>query len=270
MSKQSFNQIEDNKILLKYIIKFWVEYWRLIFFGGLLGILGSIGFLMITPSEYQATALIQMAQIGANNNTNPLGVNLEEPNQLIARLRLPSTYSYEVIKVCGFENVSSPAETLASSAKFSAVKGVSSMVELKINRYSRDIAIDCAQALFETIKTSQNEIIQPYIEESKTLLNKYERRLTVSQSLGLGSDKLGSSLSAACLANHEEVKLLNEEALRLSTLIAIANSRRAKLASPIFVADAPAYPKTKVSLIVGLIVGVSLSFLFVMGKKALE
>ncbi len=274
MSEQSFNQSFEDEISLKDIIDFLIESWKAILVTGLLGVLVSAAYLIVTPNQYQATAQIQMAQISAsnnnNNNTNPLGVNIEEPNLLLARLKLPTTYSDEVIKACAFENASSPAESLASSAKFSAVKGVDSMIELRINRDSREIAINCAQALFESIKASQNQIIKPYIEESKALLVKYEARLANSQSLVSRADKSGAALSAAYLANRDEVKFLTEEILRLNTFITTADTRQAKLVSPIYASDIAVFPKKTMSLIKGLMVGLFLGLLLVISKKALK
>ncbi len=271
MSEQSFNPSYEDEISLKDIIDFLIESWKSILITGLLGVLASGAYLIVTPNQYQATAQIQMAQISAsNNNTNPLGLNIEEPNLLMARLTLPTTYSTEVIKVCGFENTTSSAESLASSAKFSAVKGVGSMIELKINRDSKEVAINCAQALFESIKTSQNQIIKPYIEESKALLVKYEARLANSQSLVSRADKSGAALSATYLANRDEVKFLTEEILRLNTFITTADTRQAKLVSPIYASDAPVFPKKKMSLIFGLMAGLFLGLLFMLGKKALK
>lgn len=273
MSEQSFNPNFEEEISLKDIIDFLVESWKAILVSGFLGILVSAAYLIVTPNQYQATAQIQMAQISASNNNNynnPLGVNIEEPNLLLARLKLPTTYSDEVIKACGFENASSPAESLASSAKFSAVKGVGSIIELKINRDSKEIAINCAQALFESIKTSQNQIIKPYIEESKTLLVKYEARLANSQSLVSRADKSGAALSATYLANRDEVKFLTEEILRLNTFITTADTRQAKLVSPIYASDIAVFPKKIMSLIIGLMAGLFLGLLLVISKKALK
>jgi capsular polysaccharide biosynthesis protein len=273
MSDQNFNpnfnsNIED-EISLKDIVDFLVESWKAIILTGLLGLVGSIAYLWVTPNQYQATAQIQMAQISANsnNNTNPLGVNIEDPNLLMARLKLPTTYSPQEIKVCDFESSANPSETLAASAKFSAVKGVGSMIELKINRDNKETAIACAKSLFENIKASQNEIIKPYTEEAKTLLVKYQDRLTNSQSLVSRADKSGAALSAAYLANRDEVKFLTEEILRLNTFITTAETRQAKLVSPIYASDVPVAPKKKIALIAGLFAGLFLGLLLMLGKR---
>jgi hypothetical protein len=229
----------------------------------------------MTPNQYQATAQIQMAQISANsnnsnNNTNPLGINIEDPNLLMARLRLPSTYSNQEIKACDFESSEAPSEALVKVAKFSPVKGVLSMIELKVNRDSKEVAIACAQSLFDNIKASQNEIIKPYIEEAKTLLVKHQERLTNSQALVSRADKSGAALSAAYLANRDEVKFLTEEILRLNTFIATADTRQAKLVSPIYASDAPVAPKKKIVVIVGLFAGLFLGLLLMLGKRSYQ
>lgn len=266
---QNFNSNIEDEISLKDVIDFLVESWKAIILTGLLGLVGSIAYLWVTPNQYQATAQIQIAQLSANsnNNTNPLGVNIEDPNLLMARLKLPTTYSAHEIKACGFESSATPSETLAASAKFSAVKGVGSMIELKINRDNKETAIACAKSLFENIKASQNEIIKPYTEEAKTLLVKYQDRLTNSLSLVSRFDKSGAALSVAYLANRDEVKFLTEEILRLSTFITIAETRQAKLVSPIYASDVPVAPKKKIALIAGLFAGLFLGFLLMLGKR---
>ena len=268
MSDQNINLSIEDEISLKDIVDFVVESWKTIALTGLLGIVGSVTYLWVTPNQYQATAQIQIAQISAsNNNTNPLGINIEDPNLLMARLKLPTTYSDQEIKACGLESSTAASEALAATAKFSAVKGVGSMIELKINRDSKEIAVACAQSIFENIKASQNKIIKPYIEEAKTLLFAYQNRLTYSQSLVSRADKSGAALSAAYLANRDEVKFLTEEILRLNTFITTADTRQAKLVSPIYASDIPVAPKKRIALIAGLFVGLFLGLLLMLGKR---
>ncbi len=270
MSEQSFNQPLEDEISPKDIIDFLMESWKTIIGVGLLGLLGSVGFLAVTPNQYEATAQIQMAQISARNNNhndNPLGVNVEEPNLLMARLKLPTTYSAAEIKACDLEGQKMPAESLVSMSKFSAVKGVGSIVELSIRMESREQAVVCAQALFENIRESQNQIIKPYIEEAKALLIKYQARLKEAQELVTRADKSGAALSAAYLANRDEVKFLTDESIRLNTFVTAGDARQAKLVSPIYASEAAVFPKKKIALMVGLLVGLFLGLLLAMVRK---
>ena len=268
MSEQSFNQSLEDEISLKDIIVFLLESWKTIVGVGLLGLLGSVGFLAVTPNQYEAIAQIQIAQISANNNnTNPLGVNVEEPNMLMARLKLPTSYSAEEIKACGLEGQKMPAESIVAMSNFSAIKGVGSIVELKIRMESREQAVVCAQALFENIRESQNQIIKPYIEEAKGLLTKYQARLKEAQELVTRADKSGAALSAAYLANRDEVKFLTDESIRLNTFVTAGDARQAKLVSPIYASEAAVFPKKKIALMNGLLAGLFLGLFLVMVRK---
>jgi hypothetical protein len=270
MSEQSFSSTPENEISLKDIIDFLIESWQTIVLTGLLGIVGSVAYLWLTPNQFQAAAQIQIGQYSINDNrTNPVGVNIEPPNLLLARLKLPATYSAREIMACGLEYSKSPSEALAAKAKFSAVKGVDTWIELKINHESKEIAIACAQSLFESIKTSQNEIIKPFIDKAKDALIKYQDRSNNAQSLISRADKSGATLSAAYLSTRDELKFLSEEILRLNAFIASADTRQAKLVSPIYASDNPVAPKKRVVLITGLFLGVFLGLLLMIGKRAL-
>ncbi len=269
MSEQSFQPITDDEISIKDIVDFLVESWKAIIATGILGVAAALTFVMVTPSQYEATAQIQMAQISiSNNNTNPLGSNVELPSLLIARHQVPSTYTEDEIKACGLEGKKMPQESLSKLAKFTPVKGVDSIVELKIRLESKEGALACAQALFANVKESQSLIIKPYIEEAKSLLAKYQVRLQETQALVAKADKSGSALSAAYLANRDEVKFLTDESIRLNALITSGDARQTKLVAPVYVSDLPVFPKKSVSLVVGLLAGLFVGLLLVLLRKA--
>jgi len=269
MSEQSFNSIQDDEISLKEIIDFLIESWKTIAAVGALGLLSAVTFIFVIPSQYEATAQIRMAQIDSGNTTNPLGTNLEDPNTLIARLKLPTAFSEKEVQACKLEKSKFPTEALANSVvKLTAVKGVASLVELKIRGESKEEALSCAQAIFENIKDSQHDIMKPYIEEAKTLLLKYQVRLNDAQSVIARADKSGQALSAAYLANRDELKFLSDETIRLNAIIAAGDTRHTKLVSPIYASDKPVFPKKTMSLVLGLLAGLFLGLLYVLARKA--
>jgi capsular polysaccharide biosynthesis protein len=264
MSEQSFNTISDDEISIKDIIDFLIESWKVILLTGLLGLIGAIAYLWVTPNQYQATMQIKIGQT-SNLLTNIRGANIEEQNSLMARLKLPTNYSAKEIKACNLS-----AEAIATSAKFSLVKDVDSLIELKINRNSKEIAIACADALYENIKTTQNEIIKPHIKEAEALIVIYQDRLNNLKSLVYRVDLSADVFSVVYLANRDEIKFLTDEILRLKSFIASVDIRQAKLVVPIYASDEPVLPKRKINLMAGLMIGLFLGLLFVVGKKALE
>lgn len=262
------NQSLEDEISMKDIIDFLSESWKSILAVGVIGLLGALAFVWVTPSQYEATAQIRMAQIDTGNGTNPLGVNLEDPNTLIARLKMPSAYSPEGIKACNLANSQSPSESMVDLAKISAVKGATSIIELKIRSESKEQAVACAQGIYEGIRESQFQILKPYIEEARTVLLKYQVRLQEAQALIARADKSGSALSATYLANRDELKFLSNETIRLNAFITSGDTRPAKLVSPIYASDAPVSPKKKLSLVIGLLAGLFFGLFLALARKA--
>jgi uncharacterized protein involved in exopolysaccharide biosynthesis len=269
MSVQNFNpnfnsNIED-EISLKDIIDFFAESWKMIFATGVFGLLGAVTYIVVTPNKYEATAQIQMAQISANN-INPLGVNVEDPNLLIARMKLPSSYSQESVKACGYESKQTPLEGLTKMVKLSLIKGTQ-VVEVRVLGLSQAQAVQCAESIVETIKQSQKIIAAPIIEDAQLKLAKYSQRLQEAQSFIRRTDKSSSSMSAAYLSTRDEVKFLTDETIRLNDLITSANSRQTKLVSPVYSPENKVSPRRGIALVAGLFAGLFLGLLLMLGKR---
>jgi len=268
MSEQSFNPALEDEISLKDIIDFLVESWKSILVTGVLGVMAAGAYIAVTPNMYEATAQIEMAKINNNNNnSNPLGSNIEDPNLLIARMKSPSSYDQTSIVACGYEGKKQAAESLAKMIKLSLSKGTQ-MVELKTTGLSQEQAEQCAQSVFDNIKQSQEMIAEPIIEEAKTKLGRYATRLQEAQIFISKADKSGSSMSAAYLSTRDEVKYLTDEMIRLNDLISSASTRPTKLVSPIYSPENKVSPKRAISLIAGLMGGLFLGLLLVLGQRA--
>jgi capsular polysaccharide biosynthesis protein len=258
MSEQSSQPIADDGISIKDIVDFLVKSWKTIFGFGVVGLLSAIAFIFITPSKYEAFAQIRVAQIDLDKNINSLGIDLEDANTLIARMRLPTAFSEKTIQACKHH-----PETLVNGVvKLTAIKEVTSLVELKISAESKEDALVCAQAIFENIKDSQHVMTRPYVELAKTLLLKYQIRLNDAQTMIARADKSSQALSAAYLATRDEIKFLSDEVIRLNRIIISSDSRPAKLVSPIYASNRPVLPNKRMALSLGLLIGLSLGLLY--------
>jgi len=264
----NFNSNIKDEISLKDIIDFVVESWKTILATGIVGILGAVGYIFVTPNQYEATAQIQMAQIQATT-TNALSINLEDPTLLISRLKLPSTYDQSAIDSCGYQVKKYPSEELVKMAKFSLIKG-SQVVEVKVLGLSPQQANQCAESILRIVKDSQKAIAEPIIDEAKAKLLKYSQRLQEAQSFIAKADKSGSSMSAAYLSTRDEVKYLTDEMIGLNDLISSANARQTKLVSPIYSPENKVSPKRTITLIAGLFAGLFLGFLLILGSEAIK
>ncbi len=259
----NFNSNIEDEISLKDIVDFLVESWKTIFATGVLGILGAVTYIVVTPNQYEATAQIQMAQLSSGAIA---GTNLEDPNLLIARMKMPSTYDQAAIATCGYESKPNAVQSISKMAKFSLIKGTQT-VELKVQGLSREQATQCVESILRIIKDSQKAIAEPIIDEAKTKLQKYSQRLQEAQSFIAKADKSGSSMSAAYLSTRDEVKFLTDETIRLNDLIASANSRQTKLVSPIYSPENKVSPRRAIALVAGLFAGLFLGLLLMLGKR---
>ncbi len=277
-----------HEISLLDILRFLKSAYKTILVFGALGLAIAIAYLVITPNRFEAVAQIQMAQTsGANNNNinnnininnnnnninnnnlNSLGINVEEPALLIARLSSPSSFSAGVIAACGQQAQSNPALATAQTIKLAPIKGISNVVELKTVGPTSEAASICAQAIFELIKTSQAQIQAPYLEEAQTRLVEDKSRLDQAKALVAKADKSGAVMGAAAyLSTRDEIKLLSDQMALLQDLISFSQSHVTRLVSPIYAGDNPVAPKKRIALLAGLLGGLLLGLLIALGRQ---
>ena len=176
----------EDEISLLDILIFLRGAWKTIGLMGLIGLVVSGAYLIITPNQYEAVANIAMARVPADKN--PLGVNIEEPQALINRMSVPSSFDATVLNACGLQDAATLAAQLSKVIKLSIPKGVANVIELKVTRSSPELASACAKSVYELIAHSQAQMIGPMAKASKTnnsaRLAKVEERLVqdVSQS----------------------------------------------------------------------------------------
>ena len=260
---------QEDEISLLDILLFCKRSWIIIAVFGAIGLAIAIFYLLIVPKQYQAIAQIQMAQINTanNNNINLLGINIEEPSLLIARMSLPTSFTPETIAACGLDGKDNATTILAKSIKLSQPKGVPNVVELKTTTGDPGRAQQCANSIFELIKMSQNKIVSPYILEAKIKLADDEARLAKAKDLVLKADKSGSVMSAAYLSTRDEIRYLLDEITALQNVVASNINRATRLVAPIYVSDVPISPKKQVTLTAGLLGGLFFGLLIALGRQ---
>ena len=250
---------EDEISLLDIFLFFKNEYQFILGFT-LLGFLGAALYLWTVPKQYEVIGQIKMAQIANvnnnnNNNVSPLGTNIEEPNALIARMTLPTTYPKETIGLCGLAEQKDGGSVLAKKVKLSLPKGLGGTVDLEIRDTSKEAAEACANAIYEFVKTSQAQLIAPYIEEASKKLVIEKERLSRATQFIAKADKSGTAVSAAYLATRDEIRYLLDQISTLQAVIDGNESRAARLVAPIHVKDEPVSPQTRNGLLLGLLLG---------------
>lgn len=257
------------------IIEFLQESWKTIAGFIALGIAGAGIYLSVVPKQFEASAQIKMAQIAnvnsnCNSNSNsisPLGINIEEPQALIARMALPTSYPKETIALCGLAEQKDPEVLLASKVKLSIPKGVGGTVNLNIRDTSKDTAKACTNAVYELIKSSQAELVAPYIDQASKKLKIEEERLGRASQVIAKADNSGAALSAAYLATRDEIRYLLTQISDLQNIITGNENRAVHLTAPIYLKDQPVFPQRRNSLVVSFFLGGFLGLTMALARK---
>jgi len=257
----------QEEISLIDILCFLKGAYKVIIIFGLIGMALSIAYLAMTPNQYEASVQITMAQVGATNNINPLGVNIEEPALLISRLSSPTSFTPETIAACGLQGQVNAGVSLSKSIKLTPAKGVASVVELKTFGGTPQSAQECALGVFDLIKTTQSQIVAPYVEEAKVKLADDEDRLQKAKEMVARSDKSGSAMSASYLSTRDEIRYLLDEITALKNVVTSNQNRATRMVAPIFASDTPIAPKKRIVLAAGLLGGLFLGLLIALARQ---
>lgn len=264
--------VNEDEISLLDALLFLKGSWVIIALLGAVGVAIASIYLLTVPKQYQAVAQIQMAQLSTatNKNVSPLEVNIEEPSLLISRMSFPTSYEPITLAACGLDGKEHLISILAKSILLSQPKGMPNVVELKTTASRAEHAHQCAHAIFELVKTSQDKIASPYIEEAKIKLADHEVRLAKAKDLILKADKSRSVIGAAYLSTRDEIRYLLDEIKELQNIVASNVNRKARLIAPIYVSEVPASPKKQVTVALGLLGGLFLGLFIAIFRQAIH
>ena len=262
---QTSNQQDAEKGVEFHLIDvlLWIKNaWKVIAFFGLAGIALSITYLTLTPNQYEATAQITMAQISTGkNHIYPVGSNIEEPKFLISRLSFPTSSTPEVMQACGMQAQVDSHTVLSKSIKLTLLKGVTNMVEIKTFGHTPQAAKNCNLAVFEYIKSTQAQIVAPYIEKAQIKLAEVEDRLAKAKGMIGKLDKSGQLMITGYFSTRDEINHLLDEITSLKDTISFNQNSVTRMVAPIYVDERPIEPKKRRVLLVGLFGGLFLGFL---------
>lgn len=265
MSDQLLKHSSEDEISLKDIISFFGEFWKIILGVCVISMLGAVVFFAVTPDKYQATALIQPAQLLTEEGRL---VNAEDPALIIAKIKSPSSYGQKSLIACGFHGNYQGAEGLTNMLKVGMIKG-SQVLELKVTGLSQEQSTHCAHSIFVEIKQSQQEVVEPIIENAKKKLAFYEEQLQQSKAFAQEINKKSDTqITAAYLANRDDHKHFISKKNALEDMITSATIYQTKLVVPIHFSGNVISPKLVPNLIMSFISGLFLGLLMAVGLRA--
>lgn len=264
-TKISLETPENNdELSLWDIVNFLKESWRWLAGGLIAGLIGAVGFIVISPTQYEASAVIQPATVGlpttATTTTTTKGAEVEPVAQTLERLKLATFYTEDLLKACQVTN----RQKLAAALKATLVKG-NALIQLSYRAPSVAVAEACMNAVVQKMTQSQVAIAIPIVETLKENLKLTQRRLSEVEAFQAQLEKRtaastdGTSLIMLnALSKREEIarlqKLVVDQKVQMSPPI----TQPMQLLEPIYVPDRAVFPKLLPVLVGGLFSGLVL------------
>jgi capsular polysaccharide biosynthesis protein len=252
-----------DEISLIDILIFLKGAWKTIAITGVLGLLISVAYLLITTNQFEALANISMMRV------SPAGANIEEPAALIARMSLSTNVDDSVMAACDLQDAPNMQAQFTKAIRLSIPKGVANVVELKVTRPSPELANACAMSLIKFITNSQTLLNSPNLEASKVRLAKVDERLAEDKVLLSKIDPTRGPASPSYFAILQEIRNLEDEREKTLKILEAKDMQATNLQFPIDVANKPVYPKKTLSLIAGLLGGLFFGFLIALSRQML-
>lgn len=248
--------------LLEAVISGW--YWLV--GGAVIGLVGTVGYVLVVPEKYEASAVIQPATVGVAVGAVK-GTDVESTAQTLERLKIPTFYSDLLLKTCGVEAQANPPQTLAMALKPTLVKG-NSLIQISYRAESAASAEACVAAVVEQLATSQALIAKPVIktleeqrmltkqqlEESERFQAQIEKRV---MTLDPSDAKFSQSMLMlnAALSKREEISKLRKLFIEQSLQLSEPYTQAAKLFEPIYSPKKSVFPKKTLTVAGGLVGG---------------
>ncbi len=244
---------------LKPLVIFFTKSWKLIAFSGILIFSLVFFYVLNVPVQFEASARIKMAKIVHDEYTLK-GDDVESVSLLISRMKTLDTSSIDFYEGCDLKNERFKS-LLGDTIKFNRVKEDVSLVEIKVLRNTKESATKCVQAIFESIKKAQSEMLEPYLDEVRARIvsrQKLIKQITNNVKLIEGSS---TSLTITYLSQFEDMRVLYKDIVRLGTIIESSKINTTKLVGSIQSSEYSKYPKRVLTIIWIAILGASFGFL---------
>lgn len=252
---------DDDEISLWDVVNFLKDGWRWLAGGVVAGAVGAVGFVLVSPAQYEATSIVQPATVGMpTTTTTTRGAEVEPVAQTLERLKLPTFYDEAMLQACQAPS----RQALSGSVKASQVKG-NSLIQVSYRAPTTAVAEACVNAVVAQLTQSQKAIAEPLLKTLEEQLVLTKKQLTEAEGFQGQLEKRATSsadstslLMLNTLSKREEIvrlqKLLVEQKVQLSPPL----TQPMQLLEPVYAPERPVAPKKLPVLAGGLFGGLVL------------
>jgi hypothetical protein len=255
--------MQEKELSLIDILYFLKDSYREIIIMIALGLLVSSIYLIATPKQYEATAVIYMTQ----HPTNP-ALMIEQPSEFVTRISQPFNISQNIIAACGLEGQQGAEIKLIQSLKWTIPSGANTSIELKVRRPEPGLAKICLTSIVDFADKSQTEIKRSH--NSKLLDINSARLLKIDEYIAQDQDFLsrlsgcGDSSGVAYYSVLVNIRNLKNERDQLKLSIESNNLHKPAVISE---SETLVQPKNLRSLVTGAFGGLIIGLLIAFGRK---
>lgn len=255
------------EISLRDAVHFLKRAWKFLVVCGVAGLFIASTYVVVTraPEKYQAAGQIQMA-------TTKEGNNIEDPEMLVERLRLPTAYPIEVRQSCGMPEDGEFGEHLGGALEIKPSKNVKGIAEVIILAGNTNQAKDCVGAIVKMIIGQQQNLVEAQFAVQNELMVRYRKLLAEEQQKFEKIKMTEFSLvrSAGLLGN---LSWLNSRINSLQEELATSKAQPAKLIAPIYAPGKPVPTQSNVGRVLfgaflGLMLGAFSAFVLEAWRKS--
>lgn len=251
--------------------------WHWLAGGAAIGLAGAVGFVMVVPAQYEASAIIQPATVGMAA-AQVKGAEVESVAQTLERLKLATFYTEALLTACDVKAPVNARKALATAIKPTLVKG-NSLIQISYSAESPAVAEACVGAVAAQLAKVQAVIAEPIIKTldeqrklTKQQLDEAERFQAQVEKRAMSMDPSDAKFSQAmlllnaALSKREEVsklrKLYADQTMQLTEPL----TQPAKLFEAIYASDEAVFPKKTLTALGGLVGGLVLGGLLLFGR----
>jgi uncharacterized protein involved in exopolysaccharide biosynthesis len=255
----------DDEISLSDLWRTLIQGWRWIIGGTIVGAAAAVGYLAITPPQYEAMVLVQIGQAGQVGQAGLAPV--ESLARVVERVMFP-TFKDAMVKKLGWSG-DPRGVVYASSLKATIAKG-SDLIELRVRGLTREDTASSLNATVEHLSQLHREVAQPAIESLQSelkeisaearqagkVMGELERAARFQNQLA-PRDRFSESMLYAQLfaTNESRIRELRRRESQYREWISLTGKAvTAAFAEPM-VSDAPVSPRKAQTLVLGALGG---------------
>jgi uncharacterized protein involved in exopolysaccharide biosynthesis len=237
--------------------------------GGILG--GVIAFSV--SSQWEASALVRVGQLGSLGNVENVGSPIEPPLQLIDRIKSKS-FQNDVLKRLGLENGDYVASAKIFRDTFKVKLEKSELINLALRGESADAAKSHMSAVVNELKEIHGRIsaltVSRLQQELATIELELKRASVESERLKktlAGADSVSEKtfLQAILVSNlrlvrEGELRAFRDRKRTLEVQLSLERTFPTDVFGRVDVSSEPVFPKRSLFIVVGLFIGLFLGF----------